>query len=224
MSTEKEKLIISLKKQGKTIRQIAEQTQSSFSTISNILKKAEDEERKLAQKKTVGEEETQKGARYTQAMKMFSRGKSTIDVVKKISGMKADEVLALHADYLELKKAKELARAYREDRPYLSSLLRLYERTRQENITQDDFVLAMQDVKRLRSLDKKIFSAIDYLGRLESALNETKNKVHHLERKKQNLETMIEGYENKVLQYRKMFKSFRDYQALEEELDKHRKL
>jgi uncharacterized protein YlxW (UPF0749 family) len=49
----------------------------------------------------------------------------------------------------------------------------------------------------------------------------TQKDVDSLERKKQNLERSIESYENKVIQYREKFKLFRDFEAIEDELDKH---
>lgn len=97
MISEKDKQIIDLKKHGKTIREIAEKTQSSFSTISRVLKMAEDQEMAIAQNKTMQEEENQARARYTQAMKMFSQGKSNIEVAKNITGMRADEILSIQA-------------------------------------------------------------------------------------------------------------------------------
>jgi DNA repair ATPase RecN len=221
MTTEKEKRIIALNKEGKTSREISEQTRSSFGTISKVLKMAEDEEKRLAQKKTNIEEDSQAAARYRQAMEMLSRGKSNIDIVKKITGMKADEMLSIQTDYWRLNNAEDLARIYAKYRPYLSSLLRLYERTRQENIDQDDLVYSLKHFKELRVLNNKIFSASDRLEGLQDTLVETQKAVHSLERKKQNLESVIKGYENKVLHYREKFKSFRDFEDIEDELDKH---
>jgi hypothetical protein len=166
------------------------------------------------------EKEIHAGARYTQAMNMFSWGKSPIDVAKKIMGMKADEILAIHVDYLELKNAKELARIYLNARPYLSSFLRLYERTRQENIKQDDLVYILKNFKDLRILTGKIFYASNQLERLQASLAEAQKAVYSLVCQKRKLESTIKSYQSKELHYRKRFKSFREYEAFEEEFDK----
>jgi hypothetical protein len=221
MITEKDKQIIAHKKQGKTVRQIAQLTRSSFGTISCVLKKDEDEEEAIVHDKAMLEEDTQAGARYTQAMEMFSRGKSNIDIAKKITGMKADEILSIQADYLKLNDAEELARIYANCRPYVSAILRLHDRMRQGNIGQDDLVFALQDFKELRFLNEKIFSARDRLERLLNTITGTRKSVHSLEHKMQNLESIIESYENKVAQYREKFKLFREFEALTQELDRH---
>jgi chromosome segregation ATPase len=221
MITEKDKQIIALKKEGRTVRQIAQLTRSSFGTISSVLKKAEDEEKTIVQNKTMLEEDNQAGAKYTQAMEMFSRRKSNIDIAKKITGMKADEILSIQEDYWRLNDAEELARIYANSRSYLSSLLLLYNRMRQENIDQDDLVFALKDFKELRYLNEKIFSASDRLEQLLYTLTETRKDVHSLEHKMRKLESIIENYENKVLQYREKFKSFREFEAITDDIDKH---
>jgi hypothetical protein len=224
VSTEKEKRIIVLNKENKNSREISKLTRSSFGTISRVLEKARNEEKALAQRKTMMEEETQAGARYTQAMTMFSMGKSPIDVAKKITGMKADEVLAIHVDYMKLNNAKELARIYVKARPYISSLLRLYERTREENIKQDDLVYSIKNFKDLRILTGKIFSSTNQLEGLQTYLAEIQKTVYSLLRQKRELENTIRSYRSKELHYRKRFKSFSEYEAFEEEFDKRRYL
>jgi hypothetical protein len=220
LSTEKEKRIIALNKENKNSREISKLTRSSFGTIGRVLEKARNEEKALAQRRTMMEEETQAGARYTQAMNMFSRGKSPIDVAKKIAGMKADEILAIHVDYLKLNNAKELARIYVKARPYVSSLLRLYERMREENIKQEDLVYSLKNFKDLRILIDKILSSTNQLERSQASLAETQRAVYSWVRQKRKLESTIRNYQRMELHYRKKFKSFKEYEALEEEFDK----
>ena len=221
MTTKKEKRIIALNKEGRTFREISEQTRSSFATISKVLKQAEDEESKLAQKKAMVEEDAQSAVRYKRAMDMLSRGKSNIDIVKKITGMRADEMLSIRKQYCELNDADDLARIYANFRPYLSKLLCVYKRMRLEHIDEDDLVYSLKHFKELRFLNNKIFSARNRLERLLKTLTETQKDVDSLKRKKQNLESITKGYENKVLEYRKRFKSFRDFEKIEDRLDKY---
>ena len=219
MRTDKEKIIIALKRQGKNIRQIAEQTQSSFSTISSVLKEADEEERIVAQKKIKLEQDNHASATYSRALVMFSQGKRNIDVAK-ITGLKADEIISIRKDYWKLIEADELAQLYEQVEPYLSSLLNLDKRMRRENIDQDDIVWSLNHFKELRFLRVKISRARDNLERLQNELFETHNASISLVRRKQRLEAIIQNCENQVSSYREKFKSFREFEAIGEELDK----
>jgi predicted nucleic acid-binding Zn-ribbon protein len=89
---------------------------------------------------------------------------------------------------------------------------------RQENIDQDDLVYSLKHFKELRVLNNKIFCTSDRLEGLKNTLVETQKAVDSLERKKQNLKSIIKGYEDKVLRYRKSFASFRDFESIEDQL------
>ena len=193
MRTDKEKIIIALKRQGKNIRQIAEQTQSSFSTISSVLKEADEEERIVAQKKIKLEQDNHASATYSRALVMFSQGKRNIDVAK-ITGLKADEIISIRKDYWKLIEADELAQLYEQVEPYLSSLLNLDKRMRRENIDQDDIVWSLNHFKELRFLRVKISRARDNLERLQNKLFETHNASISLVRRK----AASRGYNSKL--------------------------
>ena len=219
MRTDKEKIIIALKRQGKNIRQIAEQTQSSFSTISSVLKEADEEERIIAQKKIKLEQDDHASATYSRALVMFSQGKTNIDVAK-ITGLKADEIISIRKDYWKLIEADELAQLHEQVKPYLSSLLNLDKRMRRENIDQDDIVWSLNHFKELRFLRDKIIRARANLERLQDKLFETHNAWTSLVRRKQRLEAIIQNCEYQISSYREKFKSFREFEAIGEELDK----
>jgi hypothetical protein len=221
MITKKDKEIIALRKEGKTVRQIAQLTRSSFGTIGIVLEKAEEEEKTFVQNKTMLEEDTQERARYTKAMEMFSRGKRNIDIAKEITGMRADEILSIQEDYWKLNDAEELARIYANSKSYLSFLLLLYSHMRQENIDKDDLVYALKNFKELRLLNEEIIAAIDHLEQLSNTRIKTQNDIHSSEHKMRLLERIIEKYENEISQYREKLKSFREFEAMTDELDKH---
>ena len=193
MRTDKEKNIIALKRQGKNIRQIAEQTQSSFSTISSVLKEADEEERIVAQKKIKLEQDNHASATYSRALVMFSQGKRNIDVAK-ITGLKADEIISIRKDYWKLIEADELAQLYEQVEPYLSSLLNLDKRMRRENIDQDDIVWSLNHFKELRFLRVKIIRARANLERLQNELFETHNASISLVRRN----AVSRGYNSKL--------------------------
>lgn len=65
MLIEKKRRILALNKEGKTVREIAELTNSSFTTVSATLKEAEAEEKIVAQEKTKQEEQTKASQKYS---------------------------------------------------------------------------------------------------------------------------------------------------------------
>lgn len=65
MLIEKKRRILALNKEGKTVREIAELTNSSFTTISATLKEAEAEEKIVALEKTKQEEQTKASQKYS---------------------------------------------------------------------------------------------------------------------------------------------------------------
>ena len=70
--TEKEKRIIELYNQGKTIREISKEVHMSFKYISSIMKRYIGEEHEDKNKVSLSKD--------TQAIKMFSQNKTPIDV------------------------------------------------------------------------------------------------------------------------------------------------
>jgi DNA-binding NarL/FixJ family response regulator len=122
MLTEKERRIVALKREGKTVREIADLTNSSFTTINDAWQKAEEEERLATEKKIKVEEEKDASDRYTKALDLFSRGKSNIEVATS-TGLKADEVISIRIDYWRLIRADELVLLYNQNRRRLLSVL-----------------------------------------------------------------------------------------------------
>jgi transposase len=70
---ERERIVLDLYNQGKNTREIAKQVRMSFSAIGAILKKAE-------QENETSKERTEKMSQAAQAYKLFSDGKSPVDV------------------------------------------------------------------------------------------------------------------------------------------------
>ena len=70
---QKERLVLDLYNQGKSTREIAEEARMSFRDIGAILDKAEEE-------KKTSKEQAEKVSQSTQAYKLFSEGKSPVQV------------------------------------------------------------------------------------------------------------------------------------------------
>lgn len=219
MLIEKKRRILALNKEGKTVREIAELTNSSFTTISATLKEAEAEEKIVSQEKTKQEEQTKASQKYSQALKLFSEGKENIEVAI-ITGLRAEEVISIRKDSWRLLGADKLAILYDQYEPYLPSFLEFNRRTRQKGISQDTIVHALEHFEELQNLEKELPRARAYLNRLEDAIRQRRNEIDFLAQKKWRLEYNLDYLKQKESEHIKKFKSYRHFLAIERNLER----
>jgi transposase len=117
---ERERLVIELYNQGKTIREIAKEVRMSFRDIGAILNKAVEE-------KTEGskEEEQQQLSLSAQAYKLFSEGKTPLEVAIALN-LKESEATKYYKEYWKLKQLHNLNMVYEETKDDIEPFLRLY--------------------------------------------------------------------------------------------------
>jgi DNA-binding CsgD family transcriptional regulator len=96
---EKEKRVIELHKQGKTYREIAKEEHVSPGRISSIIKKSN------------GEEETKPVSKDTQARKLFSQGKTPLEVANELD-LGVEEIERIYGDFWKLNGLYDLYNAY----------------------------------------------------------------------------------------------------------------
>ncbi len=99
---EKEKLVIDLYNQGRTIRDISKEARMSFRDIGSILKKASEEK-----EENQGKEQSPS----TQAYRLFSKGKAPIEVAIALD-LSEVETTKYYEEYLNLKQMHELRMVY----------------------------------------------------------------------------------------------------------------
>lgn len=218
MLAEKERRILALKKEGKTVREIAELTNSSFTTISATLKEAEAEEKIVAHQKTKQEEQTKASQKYSEALKLFSEGKENIQVAI-ITGLRAEEVISIRKDYWRLLRADKLAILYDQYRPYLASFLEFNKRIRQKGISQDTIVRALKRFEELDTLETEVPRARAYLNRLDDALHQRQVELDFLAQKKWRLRYKLDSLKEKESERIKKFESYRHFLAIERNLE-----
>jgi transposase len=107
---EREEYVIRLYKDGRTVRQIAELVHMSFRDIGALTNKA-----KLQAERERGynAEDTESKSPESRAFKMFSEGKSLIEVAIALDEP-GDRVRAIYREYWELKHMYELGQIYDE--------------------------------------------------------------------------------------------------------------
>jgi transposase len=115
---ERERLVLDLYNQGKNIREIAEEARMSFSAIGAILKKAEQEDE-------TSKEQTEKMSQAAKAYKLFSDGKSPVDVAIMLN-LRQAEVTEFYREYWNLKQLYDLSQAYDKIKGDIHSFVNLY--------------------------------------------------------------------------------------------------
>jgi transposase len=117
----RQKLVLDLYNQGKNIREIAQEARMSFRDIGSILNKA-DERREQKQynnndieskKQEQEQEQQQELSLSTQAYKLFSEGKSLIQVAVALN-QKESEIARFYKEYCKLNHMHDLNIVYEE--------------------------------------------------------------------------------------------------------------
>ncbi|HYA81839.1 MAG TPA: hypothetical protein VEH06_00120 [Candidatus Bathyarchaeia archaeon] len=168
---EKEEVVIQLYKENKSFRQIATLMHMSFRDISAITKKVE---LQAAREKGYTAEDTPPKSKESQAFKMFSEGKSPIEVAIALDEP-GDRVRALYREYWELTGRFELTQIYDEARSDLGGLLRLHRIIKRLEMEEHDIkkVFELAKYNQLELLQWKV----QYLSEEVNMLEFQKAKV-----------------------------------------------
>jgi Mor family transcriptional regulator len=157
---ERERLVLELYNQGKTIREIAKEVRMSFRDIGLILNKTS-EDKETERSKEQQEEVAEHPPLSTQAYKLFSDRKTPLEVAIALN-LGQPEVTKLYREYLKLKQLNNLNAVYEELGGNIEPLLRLYRLSKAEGmginqvvnllaIANNDLPAIEERFKRLRN-------------------------------------------------------------------------
>jgi hypothetical protein len=130
---EKERLVIELYNQGKTIREISKICHISFRDIGTLVRKASGEKEKDQNTKRLPLSPS------SQAYKLFSEGKTPIEVAITLN-LSESETTKYHEEYLNLKQMHELKIVYDEIGPDIIQFLELYKQSKEVNMKPEHVV------------------------------------------------------------------------------------
>jgi DNA-binding CsgD family transcriptional regulator len=119
---EREKLVLDLYNQGKTIREIAKEARMSFRDIGVILNKAVEEKAEGLKEQ---HEEIQQLSVSSQAYKLFSEHKTPLEVAIALN-LRESEATKFYKEYWKLKQLHNLNMVYEETKDDIEPFLRLY--------------------------------------------------------------------------------------------------
>lgn len=172
---EKEDFIIRLYKEGKTVRDIARLAHMSFRDIGTIINKVKlqaDRERGYTA------EDTQPKSPESKAFKMFSEGKSPIEVAIALD-LGAGRVQAIYQDYWSLSGRYKLVQIYDEAKYDIYGLLGLHNIVKNLGMNEED-VKNVLDIAKHNELQNLQWKA-EYLRNEINMLEQEKaNATHHI--------------------------------------------
>ena len=122
---EKEKKVIELHLQGKTIRQIAPKTHMSFRDISEIIKSYDKKIRLEQTKKEENNQKIKKQSKCSQAYQLFLDGKTQVDVAIDLK-LNYEKVKRYWTEFLRLQNMNELCEIFEENEFRLKNIFKIY--------------------------------------------------------------------------------------------------
>ncbi len=168
--SDKEKPVMKLLEEGKNFQEIVKEAHMSLTFISMVKKKMLGEDTSV----------TKKLSTPTQALKLFSEGKSLIDVTI-ILDRPLSETREYYNDYLRLKGVGylvSLIEAHRDHKPTISKLIKY---VIQNPFTKNDLIVALgfvKDINRLKSIKKSLEERIEYLNQTRNQLLISRRKMN----------------------------------------------
>jgi hypothetical protein len=217
--TEKEKHVIELYQQGKTIREIAQDVHMSFADIGSIIRKFTklDDANKPQEKDPIA-----LISKDTQAFKLFSEGKKPIEVAIKLD-LGADIVGRLYQQFWRLEGLYQLNQVYKEIRRYLPSFLELFKIMKQQKMmSEHDVVDALKFGKQLPQLKDQFQLLVEEINSFEYKKNNCKTVLSALQNQISAAKDSLKFYQSavdeahkKLAQLENIKNNNKDYQKIE---------
>jgi hypothetical protein len=133
---DKEKLVIRLHKEGKTIREIASAAHLSFTDIGIIIRKIDGRDNDDG---VEANKDIKNKTRETKALFLFANGKKPIDVAIELD-LSASEVQNMLDEYWALNDLHELACVYNEIKTFLPSFLKLFHCLKEQKMLSEKHI------------------------------------------------------------------------------------
>ena len=141
-----EQQVIELRREGKTIREIAKCLHKSSRKVEDVLKN--NEQRELEEEIRARENQS-KGrlqSNYTKGLKLLSKGASVLDVTIKL-GITSDESKKAYFDFRDLQTADQFGKDYNQLHEYFPVLLPLCKTVMDKGLSLNEANLALKYAK-----------------------------------------------------------------------------
>jgi transposase len=199
---ERERLVLDLYNQGKTIREIAKEARMSFRDIGVILNKAVEEKSEGSKEeqdnnnsKNHNQENEQHLSVSAQAYKLFSDRKTPIEVAIELN-LRESEVAKFYKEYWKLKQLHDLNMVYEETKGDIEPFLKLYRLSK----SKDMCVKRVVDFLAIANND---------LPSIEVRFKRLRNDVSMLQFRKHTIERNLYQLNNQIATTTKRLTSYR---------------
>jgi hypothetical protein len=200
---ERERVVLDLYNQGKNTREIAKEARMSFRDIRSILNKADEEQEQnnnnIENKKQQQEQEQlQQLSLSTQAYKLFSEGKSPIQVAVTLN-QKESGITRFYKEYCKLNHMHDLNIVYEELKGDIIPFLKLYRSARSAGMNEQHVV----NLLRIANSDNVNYNTNNNLPAVEHRYESLKQEVNSLEIRKLNSNKDLQDLRKRILSLRK---------------------
>jgi hypothetical protein len=182
---EKEKRVIELHLQGKTIRDISKEVHMSFTPISNIIKTCERKVRLQSKREESNKSsQTKKPSLSSRAFKLFSDGKKPTEVVIELD-IPPEKAEKLWSQFLRSERMEDCYEFFQMCQDNIPTFLTIDNFMKRNNISGPDIANVLRKANSVINLNQTI---LNLKGEIEK-LNQTKNnyslnqntmKIHYL--------------------------------------------
>ena len=146
---DEEQRVVELRKQGKTYREIMKDLNLSPGRISSILRKSN------------GQEETKPVSVDTQARRLFSQGKTPLEVANELD-LSVEETERIQRDFWKLKRLYDIDAAYEEViKRDIPSFLTFYRIIKETGMDEKDISKTLQYSEQMLFLDELVQSRVN---------------------------------------------------------------
>jgi len=182
---EKEKKVIELHKQGKTLKEIATIVHMSFRDISRIIKIYERKKELQAKREESNQStQTKKSSISTQAFKLFRDGKKLTEVAIELE-IPARKAMKLWSQFLRLERMEECYEFYQDYRYDIPTLLSIATFMKRNNVFGKDIVNILRTANDVINLNQNYSNLKTEIEKIEQkknnySLNQNNMRNHYL--------------------------------------------
>jgi hypothetical protein len=178
---EKEKIVIQLANEGKTIREIAKIVHMSLRDICKIINKETGDEDPSQQEIEKEKQNKWKSlSPYARAFQMFKDKKILADVAIELD-IKSSAVLDIYSDYLMLTRMSILVKVYDELKNDFPLFLHLFRRIKKEGLNRQNITELLQNHNKLLDLNAQVDFYNNHISEQELKMHQLAQTINRLQ-------------------------------------------
>lgn len=165
---DREKKVVELRKEGKTIRKIAEELEISSRDVIKFVKREEAvNTQNDFNSQRPGKPNLDHNSIYTEILKHFKNGMNPLDVTIEL-GADPVKVQKAYFDFLDLRTLSKVGEAYKAIIDCLPFLLSLYRSMREQGLGLQDAKVALEYASDWKKAEEKLRATTDAVVQLQS--------------------------------------------------------